>query len=154
MSWWRRLLGASTSHPKTPAPSEDPHGTCDLSAGLGVPETDPVPSPEYSEHSETPALPAFVRDVTAAHRVVLLTREGCHLCDDAETVVQQVVAGRGLTHARVMIDDDPATRERFTTDIPVVIVDGRVIARWRVTTDDVTTALDQQCPTAAVKEQQ
>jgi hypothetical protein len=75
------------------------------------------------------------------HRVVLLTREGCHLCDEAEQVVRQVVTDLGIGHARVTIDDDRETRDRFTTEVPVVIVDGRIIARWRLTPGDLTGAL-------------
>lgn len=74
--------------------------------------------------------------------MVLLTREGCHLCEDAEAVVRQLV---GQTeYAQVAIDGDPETRDRFATDIPVVIVDGRILARWRVSADELTQALEER----------
>lgn len=80
--------------------------------------------------------------VAARHRVVLLTREGCHLCEDADAVVRQIVDPAEYAH--VVIDGDPETRDRFAIDIPVVIVDGRILARWRVSADELTQALEER----------
>ncbi|MCA9208708.1 MAG: glutaredoxin family protein [Planctomycetales bacterium] len=60
--------------------------------------------------------------------VILYTRAGCHLCDDAEMVLRAY----GLIPNRVDIDDDPLLRERFTTCVPVVEIDGKVRFRGRV----------------------
>ena len=60
--------------------------------------------------------------------VVLYTRAGCHLCDDAE----QLLRRHGLAPRLVDIDADAALRERFTTCVPVVEIDGRVRFRGRV----------------------
>ena len=65
-------------------------------------------------------------------RVVLLTRRGCHLCDDARAVVDAVCAGRGLTFAVRDVDDDPELHRRYTDLVPVVLVDGVEHARYRV----------------------
>jgi len=56
----------------------------------------------------------------AGHRVVLYTRAGCHLCDDA----MRVLVEHGLVIESVDIDADPALRERFDTWVPVVEIDG------------------------------
>jgi glutaredoxin len=61
-------------------------------------------------------------------RVVLYTRDGCHLCDDA----QQLLLQHGLTPLRVDIDADAVLKERFDTMVPVVEIDGRVRFRGRV----------------------
>jgi glutaredoxin len=60
--------------------------------------------------------------------VVLYTRNGCHLCDDARRVLEQ----HGIVPKCVDIDGDPSLRERFDTCIPVVEVEGRVRFRGRV----------------------
>ena len=65
-------------------------------------------------------------------RVLLYSRPGCHLCDDARAVVEAVCAELGERFEEVSIDDDPALRERFGEEIPVTFVDGRQHDFWRV----------------------
>jgi glutaredoxin len=63
-----------------------------------------------------------------APNVVLYTRHGCHLCDDAEQLLLQ----HGLTPILVDIDTDPELKSRFDVSVPVVEIDGRVRFRGRV----------------------
>lgn len=65
-------------------------------------------------------------------RVVVFTREGCHLCAAAEEQVAQICAETGDTWTRVDIDGDPDLRERFTEQVPVTFVDGAQHDFWRV----------------------
>ncbi len=65
-------------------------------------------------------------------RVTFYSRPGCHLCEEAEAVVAAVCAELGERYETVMIDDDPALRERFTDEVPVTFVDGRQHDFWRV----------------------
>ena len=74
-------------------------------------------------------------------RVVLYTRSGCHLCDVAHAVVEQICADLGEEFVSVDIDAFPALRERFTDDVPVVSVDGSLVARWRVSPETLRAAL-------------
>ena len=62
--------------------------------------------------------------------VILYTRTGCHLCDDAE----QVLAEHGLQAKKVDIDAnaDESLREQFDTCVPVVEIDGKVRFRGQV----------------------
>jgi glutaredoxin len=60
--------------------------------------------------------------------VVLYTRHGCHLCDDAEQVLLQ----EGVTSRLVDIDAESELQKRFDTCVPVVEIDGRVRFRGRV----------------------
>lgn len=65
-------------------------------------------------------------------RVTLYRRAGCHLCDDARTVIEAVCAELGESFSEVDIDADQALRERFTDEVPVTFVDGRQHDFWRV----------------------
>ena len=65
-------------------------------------------------------------------RVVVYTREGCHLCAVAEAEVAEVCAATGDTWARVDIDEDEDLRARFTEQVPVTFVDGAQHDFWRV----------------------
>jgi len=74
-------------------------------------------------------------------RVTLYSRPGCHLCEQARSVVEQVCAELGEQYDEVSIDDDPALRERFGDEIPVTFVDGRQHDFWRVDADRLRAAL-------------
>ncbi len=65
-------------------------------------------------------------------RIVFYTRQGCHLCDDAKTLVEALQAEYGFTVEIQDIDGDPQLREKFTTCVPVVEVNGKVRFRGQV----------------------
>ncbi|MCA1831971.1 MAG: glutaredoxin family protein [Actinomycetota bacterium] len=57
-------------------------------------------------------------------KLTLYMRPGCHLCDDART---QMLA-LGLTWDEVDIDGDDVLQEKFFLRIPVIELDGRIVA--------------------------
>lgn len=77
----------------------------------------------------------------AEPRVTLYGRPGCHLCDDARTVIEAVCAELGESYAEVSIDDDPVLADRFANEIPVTFVDGRQHDFWRVSPERLRRAL-------------
>lgn len=64
-------------------------------------------------------------------RVVLLGRAGCHLCDEARQVVQDVCARAGATWEERDVDADPEL-SRYGDLVPVVTVDGVQQGFWRI----------------------
>ena len=64
--------------------------------------------------------------------VTLLTRPGCHLCDDARTVVSEVCAELGARWEEQDITGDEQLYRRYWEQIPVVLVDGEQHDFWRV----------------------
>ena len=78
-------------------------------------------------------------------RVRLLTRAGCHLCEDARAVVAEVCTELGETYEEVDLDaaaaDDPALLRRYTDEVPVTFVDGAQHAYWRVDPARLRTSL-------------
>ena len=74
-------------------------------------------------------------------RITLITRPGCHLCDDARAVVSRVADDLGVTWEERSIDDDDALREQYWEQIPVTLVDGAPHDFWRVSEDRLRTAL-------------
>ena len=65
-------------------------------------------------------------------RVRLYTRPGCHLCDDARRVVEQVCTELGEAYDEVDITTSVELVERFGEEIPVTFVDGEQHDYWRV----------------------
>ena len=60
----------------------------------------------------------------AGIEVVLYTRLGCHLCEQAEAVLRQAQAERPFTLRLVDVDRDPGLARRYGVRVPVVAVDG------------------------------
>lgn len=70
--------------------------------------------------------------VTASDaRVVLYSRPGCHLCDDARDVVAAVCDERGVRWVEVDISDDSRLVREFGDQVPVTFVDGHQHDFWR-----------------------
>lgn len=77
-------------------------------------------------------------------RVVLLGRDGCHLCREAEPLVAEVCADLGVGWVHRDVDASAVTRARWSDDVPVVLVDGAVVARWRVDPQRLRVALTRR----------
>jgi glutaredoxin len=56
--------------------------------------------------------------------VTLYGRPGCHLCDDARTVLEQVRTTHPFRLEEVDIEADDALFKRYLERIPVIAVDG------------------------------
>lgn len=74
-------------------------------------------------------------------RVVFLTREGCHLCEEALPVVRAEADRAGTSVDVRDIDAEEPLRADWTYDVPVIIVDGAVHATYRVQPEELRTAL-------------
>ena len=66
-------------------------------------------------------------------RLTLLTRHGCHLCDDMKAVVEQVGRTHPLALDEIDIATDRGLERRFGTAIPVLMHGECVVARYRTT---------------------
>jgi glutaredoxin len=77
----------------------------------------------------------------ATARVTLYTKPGCHLCDDARAVVEQVCAELGEAYVEVDVRSDPDLWRRYAEEIPVTLVDGAQHDFWRVDARRLTRAL-------------
>ena len=83
-------------------------------------------------------------DRTAAQlgpRVLVISRDGCHLCDDALEVVAAVCAETGEQYAVRDVDSDPELLRLYTDQVPVTFVDGAQHDFWRVDPARLTAAL-------------
>ena len=83
--------------------------------------------------------------------LTLISKPGCHLCDVAREIVDTVVADLpGEADVEVVersIFDDPALFEQWWEKIPVVLIDDRLHAHWRVSADRLRAALTDETPT-------
>ena len=68
----------------------------------------------------------------SAPRVEMLTREGCHLCEEAAGVLTSVLGPEGTGWTAVDIDGRADLKARYGQEIPVVLMDGIKRFRGRV----------------------
>jgi predicted thioredoxin/glutaredoxin len=61
-------------------------------------------------------------------RVVLVTRKGCHLCDQALSLLQELGAAPELAD----VDADEELFRLYDWRVPVVLVDGIVAAEGKI----------------------
>ncbi|WP_113701145.1 glutaredoxin family protein [Nonomuraea lactucae] len=77
------------------------------------------------------------------HRITLLGRAGCHLCDDAREVIAKVAGELGVPWEEVDIDSSQELRDKYGEMIPVTLVDGVQHDFWRVSEERLRGALTQ-----------
>ena len=74
-------------------------------------------------------------------KVTLFTKPGCHLCEAVEQAILSVKRWRPFELEVRNILDDPADFEKYRHEIPVVLVNGREVARHRMTPRELEAAL-------------
>ncbi|MBG0853386.1 glutaredoxin family protein [Streptomyces spinoverrucosus] len=79
--------------------------------------------------------PIFRRRKPAAPHdrlVTLIGKPDCHLCEDAQQVIEKVCADLGVPWERKDITQDKELHDKYWEQIPVVLVDGAQHTFWRV----------------------
>ena len=74
-------------------------------------------------------------------RVVVYTKPGCHLCDDACDAVARITGDVGVSWAALDITGDEALMSQWAEYVPVILVDGKVHDWFRVREDRLRAAL-------------
>lgn len=71
--------------------------------------------------------------------LTIYSRPGCHLCDDMKALITRVARDPQVhaTVADVDISLDPALEERHGLEIPVLMVNGRKVAKYRVSEEEL-----------------
>ena len=66
------------------------------------------------------------------NRVILISRDGCHLCEVAEQALDRIVPGEWT---RVDVDSSVELQRDYSDRVPVVLLDGKEHGYWRVEED-------------------
>ena len=81
--------------------------------------------------------------------LTLIAKPGCHLCEDAELAIERVVtpflAGNPLASLemkKLNILDDAELATRYSEEIPVLLINGKVHNYWRIDEERFATALN------------
>lgn len=86
--------------------------------------------------------------MTESIEIKMLGKPGCHLCDDAREAIHEVMAdfqsrhaGTEITLVEQSILDDEALAAKYFEEIPVIFINDKQHAYWRVDTERLTRAL-------------
>ena len=78
-------------------------------------------------------------------RLTLYSKPDCHLCRDMKATVQRVLRDRaGIALEEVDISSDPLLLDRYGPEIPVLMIDGKKVAKYRVTEAELTRMLESR----------
>ena len=65
-------------------------------------------------------------------QVTFYTKAGCHLCDDARDMLDDIAALTSYDLTEIDIRRDEALFEQYRFRIPVILIDGSVVAEGRI----------------------
>jgi glutaredoxin len=77
----------------------------------------------------------------ANHQVTLITRAGCHLCEEAESVLRRMRDELDFGYDELDVDADRDRRNEYSDRVPVILLDGKEHGYWRVEEDRLRAAL-------------
>lgn len=86
------------------------------------------------------------RTSVANTRITLLSRPGCHLCDDARDVIRRVASDLGVSWEERDITLSQEDMREHWDKIPVTLVDGVQHDFWRVSEGRLRAALGTSGP--------
>jgi glutaredoxin len=130
-----------------------------ISRGRWRPRTPSAPAPPSSSsagqssrrpirerrHRRSPTEPRPVAgNERSAMRLTIYSKPGCHLCDEMKAVVERVVNHKGSRHVELEIVDisrDAELEARYGLEIPVLMIDGKKAAKFRIAEDDLNRRL-------------
>ncbi|HEX4727676.1 MAG TPA: glutaredoxin family protein [Jatrophihabitans sp.] len=79
--------------------------------------------------------------VESQHRVTLITRAGCHLCELAESELRALAAELGFGLDLLDVDADRRRANEYSDRVPVILIDGAEHGYWRLEEQRFRTAL-------------
>ena len=85
-----------------------------------------------------------VKSTSAKAHVIIYSRPGCHLCDEAKQTIEAAGCVNEYTLEEINIESDPDLLRRYQYDIPVITIDGVEAFRHRLSVDKFRLALAQR----------
>ena len=71
----------------------------------------------------------------AKAQIVIFSRPGCHLCDEAKLAIEGAQCRDKYTLEEINIESDPDLLRRYQYDIPVITINGVEAFRHRLTAE-------------------
>jgi glutaredoxin len=75
--------------------------------------------------------------------VVIYSRPGCHLCEEAKAVLEASGCREEYTLEEINIESDPELLRRYCFDIPVITINGEEAFRHRLRVDEFLRKIEE-----------
>ena len=85
-------------------------------------------------------------------QVTFYTKAGCHLCEDARAMLDEIAAQTAYTLTEIDIRSHLALFERYRYRIPVIVLDETILIEGRIDYDELATALGSTAENAQMKQ--
>jgi len=79
----------------------------------------------------------------SGRRVTLISRIGCHLCEEAESSLARLATELGFGLDLVDVDSDRALANQYSDRVPVILIDGAEHGYWRLEEDRFRAAMSR-----------
>ncbi len=76
----------------------------------------------------------------ALPQVTFYTKAGCHLCDDAREMLEEIAAHKEYELTEIDIRTNSDTFETYRYRIPVIVIDETIVAEGRIDYNELTSA--------------
>lgn len=76
-----------------------------------------------------------MQEVSSKRHIIIYSRPGCHLCDEAKAAIQNAGCSDRFTLEEINIESDEELLRKYKYDIPVITIDGVEAFRHRVNVD-------------------
>src|SRR5258705_6764719 len=78
-------------------------------------------------------------------RLTIYSKPGCHLCEEMKALVRQTIENREqIALEEIDISLDPALLALYGLEIPVLFIDGKKAAKYRITADELARKLERR----------
>ena len=81
--------------------------------------------------------------------LTLYSRPGCHLCDEMKAVVKRVAQSVPLQLEEIDISTSRELEDRYGLEIPVLLVEGKKAAKYRIGEEELRRVLAGRAPDRA-----
>lgn len=93
------------------------------------------------QEEETPIWSNTLREeAPPSPKVTFYTKAGCHLCEEARDLLDDIAAQTPFELTEIDIRKDLALFERYRYRIPVILIDATVVAEGRIEYRDLAAA--------------
>ncbi|CAN2174075.1 Glutaredoxin-like [Candidatus Nanopelagicaceae bacterium] len=75
--------------------------------------------------------------------ITIYGRTGCHLCEDALTILQSMQQELNFEIEEILIDGDEELSKKYAEQIPVTLIDGIHHDMWRVDPERFRSSLEK-----------
>ena len=78
-------------------------------------------------------------------QLTMYSKPGCHLCDEMKALVRRVLERRaGVSFEEIDISHNSDLMELYELEIPVLLIDGRKAAKYRISEAELMRRLDRE----------